>query len=227
MLNYKNQAVRPNRNIVVSLGASLLAVFFALHTVSGVEIADAQENATPTPTATATPSDPERVWTIDEILNEPRLDPPVKPIEYCQNSGRFKPCVCTRDVAREMRYRPAVKECKGNAAIVLSGKYAASYSAVVRDSENRDRWPELGFGGCTPYQSVVLGLNKCSAFKVQKKLRVGGKKNPVTVNCLGASGYSALFKRVVRVTVKLSDVPNSNLDPLVRWCLTRPNLPLN
>ena len=94
-------------------------------------------------------------------------------------------------------------------------------------SENRDRWPTTGFGDCSPYEANVLGLNKCSAFKVQEKIVVKSKGVDTTVHCLGASGYSTLFARVVRVTAKLSDDPTSNKDPLVRWCLKRPNLPLN
>ena len=126
------------------------------------------------------------------------------------------------------QYRPAVKECDGNAAIILSGKYLGIYSAVVRDRDNRDRWPETGYGGCTPYERDELGLNKCSAFKVQDRFSVEAEKGgDADIHCLGASGYSSLFARVVRMTVKLADDPNSNNDPLVRWCLKGPASPLN
>jgi hypothetical protein len=120
-----------------------------------------------------------------------------------------------------------VAECNNNAAVILSGKYKNIFSVVVRDTENRDRWPESGFGNCTPYERDVLALNKCSAFKVQEKFRIGAGRKAAMVHCLGASGYSALFRKVVRMTAKLEDVPGSSEDPLVRWCLRRRRLPLN
>lgn len=168
-----------------------------------------------------------RVWTIAEILEEKRRDKPRKPIDYC-NGGRFKPCVCSQDVAREVQYRPAVVECGGNAAIALTGKYADIFSAVVRDSENRDRFPvDSDFGGCTPFERDDLGLNKCSAFKVQKIFRIGSGRDRGKLHCLGAPGSSSLFARVTRITAKLADAPDSSSDPIVRWCLRKPTLPLN
>lgn len=168
-----------------------------------------------------------RSWTIAEILEEKRRDKPKKPINYC-NGGRFKACVCYYDVAREVQYRPSVEECGGNAGIALTGKYGSVFSTVVRDSDNRDRYPENSdFGGCSAFERDDLGLNKCSAFKVQKKFRIGSGKDKGILHCLGASGYSSLFSRVVRITAKLSDAPDSSNDPIVRWCLRKSTLPLN
>lgn len=168
-----------------------------------------------------------RVWTIAEILEEKKRDKPKKPISYC-NGGRFKPCVCSFDVAREVQYRPAVEECGGNAGIALTGKYDGVFSAVVRDTDNRDRFPEFSdFGGCTEFERDELGLNKCSAFKVQHSFRIGSGRDKGRLHCLGASGYSSLFSRVVRITAKLADAPNSSNDPIVRWCLKKSTLPLN
>jgi hypothetical protein len=176
--------------------------------------------------AEATPTT-ERVWTISDVFNEPRRRAPKK-VRYC-NGGRFKPCVCWQDVARDMRYRPALAECGGNAAIILSGKYVSTFSAVVRDTENRDRWPASGFNGCSA--AVAGGDNPpayCSAFKAQEQLfHESESGRGAKIHCLGASGYSTLFKRVSRVTVKLADKPGSNADPLVRWCLRSPTEPLN
>src|SRR5688572_19091896 len=76
-------------------------------------------------------------------------------IKYCQG-GRFKPCVCPAYVHKDVSYRPTYKACGGNAAILLRGKYLAVHSVVVRDSENRDRWPATGFGGCTDEERDVL-----------------------------------------------------------------------
>lgn len=140
---------------------------------------------------------------------------PVVPPAECQK-GRFQPCVCWRDVPKDVSYVPSSPLCRGNAAIILRGEFAKSFSVVVRDSENSDRFPDPN-----------CALNSCSVFKVQKKIvrKVRGKTE--TVNCLGASGRSSLFKNVVRMTIKLKDVPNASTDPLARMCLRAPNSKLN
>jgi hypothetical protein len=194
---------------------------FILLTIAacGIFAASSSESLAQTPTT-------KRVWTIDEIMSE-RLAPSVKKKpRYCQG-GVFKPCVCPKDVPTIVRYRPAVKECGNNAAIILSGKYKDVFSVVVRDRENKDRWPPSGINGCTPYERDVLALLKCSAFKVQAIIPVENAAGDAEVHCLGASGYSNLFKRVTRMTAKLSDIPNSTQDPLARWCLAGPTKPLN
>jgi len=167
-------------------------------------------------------------WTVEQILSELK---PVRKLDrkpkYCQGSF-FAPCVCPNDVNRSIQYRPAVYECDGKAAVILSGRYFNSFSAVVRDGENRDRWPREGMNGCSAFERDVLALNKCSAFKAQKVLNVtssDGRK--AKVHCLGASGFSSLFKGVTRITVKLADSPNSTNDPLARLCLRHPTRPLN
>ncbi len=167
-----------------------------------------------------------RVWTADEILAE-RKEPRIKKHQRFCSGGVFKPCVCPRDVPTITQYRPAVKECGGRAAIVLSGKYTTIYSVVVRDVLNRDRWPISNFGGCSVYERDELGLNKCSAFKVQKIISLRSNGTDAEIHCLGASGYSSLFRGVRRITAKFSDDPNSSNDPLARWCLAGPDQPLN
>ncbi len=167
-----------------------------------------------------------RVWTIDEVMSERLVASIKKKPRYCQG-GLFKPCVCPKDVPTIVQYRPAVKECGNKAAIILSGKYKDVFSVVVRDRENKDRWPLSGINGCSAFERDTLGLNKCSAFKVQAVIPVESTDGDAEVHCLGASGYSKLFKRVSRMTAKLSDVPNSTTDPLARWCLAGPTTPLN
>ena len=71
-----------------------------------------------------------------------------KKINYCQG-GRFKPCVCWQDVSKDVSYRPSVEACGGNAAIITRGRYLNAFSVVVRDRDNKDRWPVSGFGGCS------------------------------------------------------------------------------
>ena len=168
-----------------------------------------------------------KVWTIEEIMSARNLDAPTKKkIRYCQG-GVFKPCVCSKDVSKLIQYRPSVKECNGRAAVVLSGKYRNAFSAVVRDKENKDRWPPQGINGCSSFETNVLALNKCSAFKAQKVIGVEDNKSDAYVHCLGASGYSSLFRRVSRITIKLADIPNSTNDPLARLCLVGPKDALN
>jgi hypothetical protein len=198
------------------LGAAALAACSLLLSLGAATPASAQSDDT----------DVKRVWSIEEILSERRQSKATRKPRYCQG-GVFKPCVCARDVTPLAQYRPAVRECGGNAAVILSGRYTNVFSVVVRDRENKDRWPVKGANGCTPYETNVLGLSKCSVFKVQRVIGVDNENGDAQVHCLGASGYSPLFARVTRMTAKLSDVPGSNSDPLVRWCLAGPTQPLN
>jgi hypothetical protein len=169
-----------------------------------------------------------RVWTTEEILAERKLDVSDKRRPRMCRGGAFKPCVCPRDVTKAVQYRPAVQACGGDAAVILSRKkYLSAYSAVVRDWENKDRWPPEGINGCSFAERETLGLNKCSAFKVQSVVPVEHQTDDAEIHCLGASGYSPLFKRVSRITIKLRDIPNSTADPLERLCLVAPNKPLN
>lgn len=168
-----------------------------------------------------------KVWTAEEILSERKLSVKDKKKPRFCRGGAFKPCVCPKDVTKLVQYRPAVKECKGRAAIILSGKYLNSYSAVVRDYENKDRWPPQGINGCSAFERDTLGLNKCSAFKVQEVLPIENEAADAEIHCLGASGYSTLFKKVSRITIKLADIPGSNSDPLVRLCLAGSTEALN
>jgi hypothetical protein len=149
-------------------------------------------------------------------------------VKYCQG-GRFKPCVCWQDVSKDLLYRPIYEGCGGRAAIIGRGRYLTAFSAVVRDRDNRDRWPVSGFNGCTfSVAQSEAPPARCSAFKAQQRFtEVTPEGIRQTVHCLGASGTSRLFKRVSRVTIKLSDRPNSTEDPLARMCLKSPKEPLN
>lgn len=184
-----------------------------------------------TVTTIATPSQAQtstsRVWTIAEILaarQEPvdNADP-----KMCMGN-RFKPCVCAKHVTKLVQYRPSIAECNKRAGIIMSGtKYLSAFSVVVRDRDNRDRWPAKGgFNGCTLAQ-VNAGVGKCSAFKVQKIIKVENENGNAEVHCLGASGYAQLMKGISRMTVKLRDVPGSHADPLERLCLYGPKTALN
>jgi hypothetical protein len=173
----------------------------------------------------------QRVWTVSEILAE-RGDPVVNDSPRMCMGGRFKPCVCAGDVSKLVQYRPAIAQCGKRAGIVLSGKYINAFSVVVRDRENRDRWPlefpvtGRGYGGCNLSQAKA-GLAKCSAYKVQKIISVSNPNGSAKVHCLGQSGYAPLLKGISRITIKLADVPGTNTDPLERLCLKNATTPLN
>jgi hypothetical protein len=154
----------------------------------------------------------------------------------CTNPGGsanadIEKCVCPNDVTSLVQYRPSILQCGKNAGIIVSGRYMSMFSAVVRDKENRDRWPAKGVNGCSKSQ-VDAGLGKCSVFKVQKIISVDNPKGDAEVHCLGASGYSALFRNVVRITIKpprgtsSTDV-NTEAVRLERLCLHGPKFPLN
>lgn len=216
---------RTLHSLILAATATIAAISIHLSAAAPQALAQVR---TPTPA-------PQRVWTTKEMVREHRAEvkrarqkpKPSRP-SFCQGQ-RFKPCVCSRDVTTDMQYRPAVRECNGNAAVMLYGKYRSSFSVVLRDSENRDRWPTFGFNGC----SFALANSEappayCSMFKTQDTVAVAsGTTNQGKLHCFGAPGSSPFMRRVVRVTVKLADIPNSNNDPLVRWCLNGPTEPLN
>jgi len=187
--------------------------------------------ATPSVVASASPAASPvisgKVWTISEILSEPRTGGGGG-TPLCGGEFGFRRCVCAEQVPSTIRYRPAVAECNGNAAAILDGEYLDAFSIVVRDSQNRDRWPVAGsgFGGCSKEVADSKSPpNSCSAFKVQDKFDIAA--GTARVYCFGASGYSDLFSDVVRVTIKLSDDPFSNDDDIDRMCLVSGDTPLN
>jgi hypothetical protein len=168
-----------------------------------------------------------RVWTVAEILAEP-VRGGAGGVPTCGGEFGFRRCVCAPDVPSYVRYRPAVAECGGAAAAILSGRLLKSFSVVVRDTQNRDRWPAPGsnFGGCSAALADSKSPpNSCSAFKVQSKFKIGD--GSAMVHCFGASGYSDIFADAARLTVKLNDDPLSNNDDIERYCLNGATQPLN
>lgn len=160
---------------------------------------------------------PKNTYDFTEIALAASPTPEVKAPEFCQ-FGRFEPCVCWQVVPETVSYKPAEPACRGNAAVITRGNFLNVFSVVVRDKENRDRWPNPN-----------CETNSCSVFKTQKKFvrTVRGVKEKVW--CLGAPGRSSLFKNVVRITIKVSDKinPKTGLKDLRRFCLKSPKAKLN
>lgn len=126
----------------------------------------------------------------------------------------FKPCICADEVPSDIKFRPSLAACGGDAAAILTGSFASSFSVVLRDSQNRDRWPLSGYNGCSAAE-VELGLNKCSAFKCQRTIRTAGQ----FTCCFGEPGRSSIMAPATRMTIKLKDLPTATTDPLLRVCL--------
>lgn len=145
----------------------------------------------------------------------------------CQ-ANRFKGCACAESVPQSIQYRPTFAACGGKAAVILSGPFLRAFSVVVRDNENRDRWPATGsYGGCSQAERD-LGLARCSAFKAQKTIyrTVDGRRERIA--CFGAAGSSSLFTNVTRITVKISDRVNEfGQKKMFRACIADNYLPLN
>ncbi len=132
------------------------------------------------------------------------------------NESVFKPCICPAAVPVDIKFRPRLAACGGKAAVILENDWASSYSVVLRDRLNRDRYPSSGYNGCSVSEAGgEAPPNKCSAFKVQKKIRSDGK----VIHCFGNKGSDKILAKATRLTIKLEDVPGSSLDPLARICL--------
>ena len=132
------------------------------------------------------------------------------------NESVFKPCICPSVVPEDIKFRPKLAACGGKAAVILSGDWAGSYSVVLRDRQNRDRYPSSGYNGCSAAEAGGESPpNRCSAFKVQKKIRKGSE----VIHCFGNRGTDKILAKASRLTIKLKDVPGSSSDPLARVCL--------
>ena len=116
----------------------------------------------------------------------------------------------------EVGYRPSLYECNGNAAILLRGSFRNAYSVVLRRrGQYNDRDPH----------NVGCGTNRCSPYKVQKKIEL----SEYQVNCLGGSGYSELIQLSTRISVKFTAKVTNSLDPnqFQQYCLASTETDLN
>ena len=120
------------------------------------------------------------------------------------------------DPIPQVGYRPSLFECNGNAAILLRGNLRNAYSVVVRRlGQFNDRDPNNP--GC--------GTNRCSPYKVQKRIEL----SEYQVNCLGASGYSSEFDGVTRISIKFAPAVSDPTDPsqFEQYCLVNKKGDLN
>lgn len=123
----------------------------------------------------------------------------------------FGPCLS--DVPETVAYRPTLRECAGNAAVILSGDLKDSFSVVVRDAKNSDRDP----------RDLTCEFNWCSPFKVHKVI----KDSDATIHCLGASGSSPLYDTVRRITIKVKNPVKDRNKDILKYCLNSRTNPLN
>ncbi len=146
--------------------------------------------------------------------------------ENCQCGRTVRRAVCAANVPKDVLYRPKFSGCGGKAAVLLRGDFTDSFSVVVRDSQNRDRFPPAGsgYGGCSfALANSVSPPARCSAFKASSEYiaEINGKRTRVI--CFPETGVSSRFSDVRRITIKVRNSAAS----LKRYCLNKSYLPLN
>jgi hypothetical protein len=148
------------------------------------------------------------------------------PPENCRCGRTARKAVCPVDVPEDAAYRPTFLGCGGNAAVILKGAFLNSFSVVMRDSLNRDRFPVAGsgYGGCSKaLADSAAPPRRCSAFKASREYFTTINDEPARVVCFPERGNSSLFSDVRRMTIKVTN----SAATLRRFCLNRSNLPLN
>jgi hypothetical protein len=132
----------------------------------------------------------------------------------CGQTARF--AVCADQVPDDVVYRPSFSGCSGKAAVILKGQFTNSFSVVLRDSQNRDRFPVSGYGGCSfSLANSVSPPKRCSAFKASREYFSQINGESVRVVCFPERGNSSLYKDVRRVTIKVKNSAAS----LRRYCI--------
>jgi hypothetical protein len=130
------------------------------------------------------------------------------------NALAFAPC--SYKMPEGVSYLPNVQACRGKAAIVLSGRFKNSFSAVLRTCKNGDRDP------CYP-DTDTCATNTSSPFKMQKTwdaiIERKGVQQKAKIHCLKERGESFVYKMVRRITIKrVNPVRNASTD-ILRLCL--------
>lgn len=150
----------------------------------------------------------------------------LNPSENCRCGRTFRKAVCPQDVPEEVSYRPNYAACGNKAAILMRGAYLKSFSVVVRDSLNRDRFPlpGSGYGSCSKQlASSVAPPKRCSAFKAASETIAEIEGVPTRVVCFPESGRSKIFRDVRRLTIKVKN----SAATIRRFCLNGPRVDLN
>lgn len=148
------------------------------------------------------------------------------PPENCRCGATARKAVCPQDVPNSVIYLPSTSLCSGKAAIVLRGPFLNSFSVVVRDSQNRDRWPAAGsgYGGCSfALANSAAPPRRCSSFKASREYiaTINGQRSRVV--CFPENGFSRFWTDVRRMTIKVTNSAAS----LRRFCLNGPRVRLN
>ena len=144
--------------------------------------------------------------------------------ENCRCGATARRAVCPQDVPSDVIYRPAAALCGGKAMVILRGPFFNSFSVVVRDNQNRDRWPVSGYGGCSfNLANSKSPPKRCSAFKASSDRRLTLNGIPSRVFCFPEKGTSRLWNDVRRITIKLENSAAS----IRRLCIGKATLPLN
>ena len=124
---------------------------------------------------------------------------------------------CDKVFPDGVSYSPSETLCDGKAAIIVYGKFANSYSAVVRDCNNDDRDPchktakTCAANSASPYKAQTVW--KAVIFDPRKNIERKGQ-----VFCLKERGDSQVYKLVRRITIKLQN-PISNPNQIAKICL--------
>lgn len=106
-----------------------------------------------------------------------------------------------------VQYRPALKACHNNAAIIASGPLKGVFSIQLRDKNGNDRLdPNCGRNDCSPY--------KVQNFITSKTSKIG---------CFGARGNAKVMKVVKYTTLKRTAVDHTPL----AYCIADPAKPIN
>ncbi len=148
------------------------------------------------------------------------------PPERCGCGFTTRKAVCPKDVPTDVSYRPVYAGCGNKAAILLRGRFLRSFSVVVRDSLNRDRFPlpGSGYGGCSlELASSVAPPRRCSAFKASSEYFAVIDGVNTRVVCFPESGRSRIFSDVRRMTIKVTNSATN----IRRFCLNGSTRNLN
>jgi hypothetical protein len=116
------------------------------------------------------------------------------------------------DAGGGVAWNPTETACKGNSAIITTGKFSKFFSWVARDALGRDRITANG-------HDDRCAVNSCSVAKVQRKISRSRNGRNERVWCLGTPGTSKVGKTFRRITGKRPAVTRDPAKDIVRYCI--------